>query len=187
MYWYRLSLLVCLAGLLSCSSETKFAEGEVPPEAFDLKAFFEDEIERLSQEGNCNLKQRMMIDGAEESINTTNPNWANLLQPFINSDINKEAWLENYRLKEEVLDDGRKTQIYTSVSSKMKTQRLGITFSAGGKEIGEIAIANEDSNFILSSSELLRYTKNERSFSIDKKQQYFFFPTQEIFLSSKCE
>jgi len=178
---------MCLLGLLSCDPETKVVEGKIPKEAFDLKAFFEAEIERLSQEGNCKLDQQMLIDGEKETINTPNPDWSNLLQPFIDSDINKVAWLENYRLKEETLDDGRKTHMYTSVTNKMKTQQLGMTFLAGSEEIEEIAITNEDRNFILTSSELLRYSKAERSFSIEKKQQYFFLPTQEIYLFAKCQ
>lgn len=179
MYWSKYTLFFCFLALLSCGHANERAVGNGLSEAFDLKTFFENEIERLSKDATYRLVQKISIDGEEEVTTSSDPNWSSILRPFIDSDINKTAWLENYVL-EESLENGNKVLNYKSSIQKMKTQQLRIVFNGQSDSVASVSVENQDNNFILSSTEDLFYNKAEVEFSIEKTQQYFFFAPQKI-------
>ena len=185
MYWFKRCLLIAAICFCSCQGAVKDVPGNVPEQVFDLKSFFEAETERLTNDKSCRLKRTTNIDGKEEMSRVSSPNWSALLKPFLDSDINKPTWLENYRF-EESEQSGNKVYRYRSAVEKMKTQDLQIVFKGKSDVVKSVGITNVANNFILSSSENLHYLASPTSFTIEKSQQYFFFAPQSIDISGSC-
>ncbi len=185
MYWFKRSFFICVICFSACQAEQKEVAGSVPETVFDLKSFFEAETQRLSSDKNCSLKRNTSIDGKEEVSTVSSPNWSALLKPFMDSDINKPTWLENYRF-EESEQGGNKVYHYRSAIEKMKTQDLQIVFKGKSDVVESVGLTNVANNFILSSSENLYYVASPTSFKIEKSQQYFFFDPQRIDISGSC-
>ena len=84
--------LLFIAALISGSCAEKEAEKEKPQSPFfDLKAYFQTEIERLQAE-QPRVRKTVMIGGQQEEKKLTRLNYEEELKVFLDSDINRTSW-----------------------------------------------------------------------------------------------
>jgi len=185
MCWYKTGILFLIVGLSACQPAPPPPPGEPVASIFDMAAFIDQEISELKSAG-CRLSQKLNIEGKEEVGGSSNPNWASLLKPFKDSDINKSAWIENYKLEKSEVG-GNTVHSYKTSASNMRTQELRVAFEGKSDQVISVDVSNVDDNFILRAEEKLRYYKPERSFEINKEQQYFFFEPQAISIKGSCK
>ncbi len=89
--------------------------------------------------------------------------WVNELELFRLSDINMEAWIGKY-----AVDSGQHYVEYRATDPELRTRRIVIHRSDEG-EIRHIHVANEASNMLYTSKELLDYYPDSL-YVIEKRQ-----------------
>jgi len=154
----RCSLFLLVLILSACSA---------PPEKeinsyVDIAGFFEAEAVRLDQ-ANPEVKKTVARNDATETRTVRDVNWKTELSLFAESDINKPAWRDSYRVTKK---DGNVT--YVATDTTLKTREINITKDSLGK-IREIKIKNQTNNMLYSSSEQLLYVPDS-VYQINKQQ-----------------
>lgn len=131
----------------------------------DLKAFFTDEISRLSKQ-KITVDKTVSRNGISESKKNIAPDWETELSLFLESDINKPAWSNSY-----LVDNNNDIISYTSADTKLRTRSIRITKNMKG-HIEEVSIVNSTKNPLYASSEELLYIRDSL-YQIIKKQDVF--------------
>jgi ketopantoate reductase len=146
---------VLLFGLASCtqgSSNTKKAEVQLP--FYDLKTYFKNEIDRLNQ-SNLQVEKVVKINEESEVQQLNDINYEQELKLFTNSDINRMAWFDKYKIDSIFEDRQLKALHYTALDEDLKTKSVQINFSK--QEIDQVLIENSTESFIASSMQSLAY------------------------------
>ena len=142
---------------------------------FDLKTFFEKEIGSL--ESIKAIKKKVIIDGVVEEQERKTFNLLEELASFIDADINRPAWLDQYEVDSIVNDEQQLQAIhYKALKPTLKTKELAITFEK--EEVTRINIQRGLSNMAATSVQELIYTSG-KGYSI-KKEQSLVFSTPKI-------
>ncbi|RYG09492.1 MAG: hypothetical protein EOO07_23780, partial [Chitinophagaceae bacterium] len=95
----KLYFLVFALALFSCN-QRKEAEANTDLLYFDVKGYFEKEINRL-QKLNPEVNKTVSINGAAENKIAKIANWTKELAIFVNADINKTSWKGSFKIKEQ--------------------------------------------------------------------------------------
>ncbi len=149
----------------SCSTESTSIEQTKP--FFDLKAFFSNEIMKLKTIKK--VKKVISFNGKVEENNFDILNYKEELSVFINSDINKNAWIDKYTIDSTFNAQKELNKLqYSANKESLKTQKIEINFL--NKQPSEIIITNISSNPIAIANQVLRYTPN-KGYRIDNTQQ----------------
>src|SRR5690606_13393364 len=130
---------------------------------FDLETYFLEEIQRL-QKDNPTIKKTVWIDGVPETKSLKISKWANELDLFLNSDINKPAWRNSYQV-----DSTQNQLIYKANEKGLRTRWIQIRKNAQG-DLVQISIRNETDNMIYRTEEILNYF-SDSLYSIEKNQR----------------
>jgi hypothetical protein len=154
-------VIILLFLLVSCTSENTNSEvREIY--YFDLKTYFTEEAEKLSQQKQLVNKSITHNDSVEEKQMQIN-NWTEELALFIESDINKTSWKDSYK------KDSTSNKItYTAKEDNLKTQSVEIEFSEN--KPSKFKIINKTHNYLYKTDEILEYIPGS-SYLINKKQQ----------------
>ncbi len=137
-------------GLASCGSGEK-AAGTVS--YFSLQAFFQNEFTRLARDSIALEKEAWLNDHFDHSFNPS-PDWPKELNLFIESDINKPAYLGSYTC--DTIDWGDSLAIqYRALEKSLRTRELEIRLR--GDSLTGIFIAYEDNNPVFTASRTMRY------------------------------
>ena len=137
-------LTVFLAG---CSSREN---SDTSKHFFDFKEYFEKEAIRLQKE-NPVIEKTVSQNTQPEKKELKLSNWEAELELFTESDINKPAWQDSYR----IVKSGLETQ-YVALDNDLKTKKILIRFSKEGP-VEQVSILNSIKNALYSSSEQLDY------------------------------
>jgi len=129
---------------------------------FDIKEFFEGEINRLSNEKPTIYKE-IQKNGQKEGKTITIKDWAKELDLFIESDINKPAWLTSYKT-----DINSDTTNYTALADELRVRSVQIIKIEN--RIASIKIESRDVNKLYESNERLSYYPD--SLYVIKKSQH---------------
>ena len=165
---------MALFTLVSCGEQ----ETSVTSNAyFNIEGFFKNEAARL-QKSNAALTKTASQNQHSETVNLKIANWANELELFSESAINKPAWKDSYKVKQ-----SKNTTTYTSTDDKLRTQKINVEKSIDGK-VKHIQIFNSSKNSLYSSLEELDYFPDSL-YSIKKKQDVLFLGTNNYFISGK--
>jgi hypothetical protein len=97
---------------------------------------------------------------------------------FTESDINKPAWRDSYRVVE---DSGRIS--YRALDSNLRTRSIVIKKDIAGKPT-QIDIINKTHNLLYQSREHLRYVPDS-IYSIDKKQHVILIGDNHYLVSGR--
>lgn len=144
--------------LISCKdTEQKSANRYI-----DLKGFFEGESNRL-QKLNLKINKSVGRNGIFESKNNITVDWKNELSLFTESDINKPAWNNSYKITGDSVNI-----FYTAIDSNLHTRFIHITKDTYGRLV-HISILNYTRNNLYNSSESLSYTPDS-TYKIIKHQ-----------------
>jgi hypothetical protein len=116
----------------------------------DIRGFFSEEAKRLEKQKTI-VNKTVRRNGIFEKKNNISPVWDTELSLFSESDINKPAWRDSYR----VHIDSTGTS-YTALDNKLRTRSIRIKKNKMDKLI-ELTVVNRTSNYLYSSSEELLY------------------------------
>lgn len=128
----------------------------------DIKGYFNQEVERLNKV-KTTISKTVSRNGVSEHKKNISPEWSTELALFSESDINKPAWSDSYKVN----TDGN-TISYIALDDELRTRSVVIKKSQNGKWI-ELAAVNRTSNYLYSSSEELLYIPDSL-YRIIKKQ-----------------
>ena len=173
----RLLLFTFLLGFLSCQSNTTTVSTASTFNAFfDLKKFFNQEISQLSNVKQ--FKKTISINGIEESQELTGLNLEEELAIFINSDINRPAWSDKYRVDSIFNEKKELVQLeYHSLDKKLKTQKLNVRYQ--DNSVISIEIIKNLDNAVAKSNQVLTYFA-QKGYRIHSRQALSFSETKEL-------
>jgi len=159
--------------LLGCQVESVKV---TQPPFFDLNDFFEKELTTFS-----NLKQinkTVILNGKKEEKTLKEFNLKKDLEIFTDSNINKVAWLDKYKVDSLSNENGLVKKItYQAIDDKVKTRKMVIEYSNG--EVKRISINNASSNQVASLNQNLNYIPKE-GYSIQSSQNVSLSESQEL-------
>ena len=153
------SLLCTILLILSCHAEKRLKETHF----FNLKVFFEQEANRLTKL-NKSVNKSVVHNNMRQHKTLIIPNWKAELSSFFESDINKAAWRDSYR----VLEDSQHIT-YTALDSNLRTRSITIKKNTNGAPI-QIDIINKTTNVLYQTQEQLTY-KPHLVYTINKRQR----------------
>lgn len=133
--------------LLSCGQrENKRINA---PSYFDINGYFEKEIERL-QKNNPTVLKEVLAKGETEQKNLKISNWKTELASFIEADINKAAWRNEFTSKKV----NSKT-IYSTNNAKIPIKFIEVTKNKN--KVTGIKIFKNSKNALYTSTDTLLY------------------------------
>ncbi len=145
--------------LPSCKPEIK--NDGATAKYFDLKAYFKADAARLSGIKKSTLKT-VTHNGTTESKEVNINNWERELSLFSESDINKPAWRDSYKVQTTPT-----MVIYMATDDDLKTREIIIN-KTGGK-VKYITIYNYTKNILYYTNEKLTYIPDS-IYKIEKTQ-----------------
>lgn len=116
---------------------------------FDVQAFFNKEIKRLS-ELNPTVYKTVSENGQQESKQLKINDWKRELKLFLAADINKAAWRSAFKI-----DKSDSLTTYTSLDEKIPIKKLSI-IKLKDKVI-EIEVINVNYNILYKATDTLNY------------------------------
>lgn len=150
--------------LFSCSntSESEVTSVQTGP-YFSIADYFRSEATRL-QRVDQEIIKTVSKNGDEEQQRKPIADWTNEFSLFIDSDINKPAWQNSYRI-----DSTATSLTYSSMDSTLRTETIHVEKSAAGA-VTHIHITNRVSNMLYVTEEQLDYYPDSL-YRIIKQQQ----------------
>ncbi len=139
---------------------------DIPSVFFDLKGYFNEEIQRLEKEAPT-VRKTARLNGKEEVLENQKINFSEELNVFKELDINKLAWTDKYIGDTTFVGDKISNIIYQAQVEDLKTKRLEITFANG--KVSSVGIESGSNSLIASSQKKLHYLPS-KGFSIDHQQ-----------------
>ena len=173
MRYVRLCMIARL--MLGCEPKTKSDFTHF----FSLSSFFEQEAARLSAQSGPVTKQ-VQYNSEVEQKQTTITDWKNELSAFSQSDINKPAWRDSYRMKQ----DGMRI-CYEALDSTLRTRSICIQKNVSGKAT-QVDIVNQTSNMLYQSREQLVYIPDSL-YRITKQQHVIFIGDNRYQISGRFQ
>ena len=128
----------------------------------DLTKFFSSEITKL-EKLEPYVRKTVSRNGLRETKSLNNINWKSELSLFIESDINKSAWKNSYKII-----NNKNEVTYTALDSSLRTKRILVTRSPEGM-VEKVLIVNKISNMLYESTEELLYI-TDSIYTINKQQ-----------------
>jgi hypothetical protein len=116
----------------------------------DIRGFFEAEAIRLSK-ADPTVKKTVARNDATETRSVSNIDWKTELSLFAESDINKPAWQDSYKV---TVSDTSIT--YVATDTTLKTREIQISKGPDGN-IRRVSIQNNTHNMLYASVEYLVY------------------------------
>ena len=171
--------ILSIAILLTVASCTKQENTGKQYFYFDVEGFFKAEASRLDQV-NPNVSKTVRKNKDTETRNLKIDDWQTELELFKSSDINKPAWRNSYKTETK----GGLIS-YTATSPELRTRNLVIEKDGTGK-VKRISTANEVSNPLYSSTEILEYYPDSL-YKIQKKQNVKLLGENTYFISGKIK
>lgn len=170
-------LALCVLG--ACTKDMPSSHGMsevVTKRHFDLKGYFEGEVQRLGSKGRA--KKMVVANGIVETKSQDSVDFQSELAMFSASDINRPAWSDKYVT--DSLFDEQKQLVHlkcTSLEKSLKTQSIEVDFRQG--TISKVQIRNNTTNAIASSNQILTY-EPAVGYSIESTQKVSFSDSQDF-------
>lgn len=158
---------ICLLFFLIACAEKPI---EKTRKYFDIKALFASQIVVLGKEKSI-FKKEISINGEKEIKELSAINWEKELDPFLQSDINKPAFLQSY----EIVETDSTLRYLLKAGEKQPISSIWMMKKRNSKDITYIEIA--------ASSENLLYSWNKTLIAIFKNgflQKYSVIGDQKI-------
>ncbi len=148
-----------------CASSPEVAQPELS--FFSLQNFFKAEINRLNAE-KPEVEKRIELNGQSESLKTSDIDWNKELSFFLESDINKPAWLHSYEV-DTVTKNNQREISYKALEDKLLVRTLTLLFSDKAKNPHTIKIKRSTKNLFYTSDMDLMYSTQQ--YEISSKSQ----------------
>lgn len=145
---------------------------------FSLKQFFDTEIQSL-QSQQIVLHKFATLNGETEKKALSEIDWKTEFTPFINSDINKPAWKDSYRIDSTASQFGELKIVYTANNPDLRTQEIVVTFEKDAITPKEIRITNQTQNPIYDTTEKLQYVVG-KTYLIENQQKVMWMESDNF-------
>lgn len=133
---------------------------------FSTEAYFNNEIDRLSSK--TGFTKYVDFNGKKEDMQLDTLSLAQEFIPFINSDINKVIWSDQY-VCDSILAGQQLIQLNCRCSNpKLKTKKLDVVFVNG--KVSSVSIENHMSKMLMKTNEFLEYQK-DKYYQISRVQE----------------
>lgn len=134
------------------------------------------EVQRLS--GQRQISKTTTINGKSEQHTLQQVDFNKELAVFVNADINRPAWLDQYQIDSLFNTSGQLNGlVYTSKNEDLKTKRFEIALE--GARVSKIMIKNISESLIAHVEQDLVY-EPAKGYSISSFQRLIFFPESNI-------
>lgn len=156
-YCFAIFTTAGLLLLVACGQvepQRQLAKDALSPAFFDLKAYFEQEVQRLSQ-SKPQVFKKVTINGAEEQQNLEQIDFQQELQVFAQSDINRPNWLEKYHADTTFFNGHPSRILYKAMEEKLRTRLIDIEFEQN--TVSKITIQNGGKSIVAGSQQELIY------------------------------
>ena len=126
-----LSLFCCLMALFLWACPRGEVENQLKLSPFfDLQDFVDQEVTRLKTSG-IRAEKTIELNGKSETQNLDAVDFDQELVLLRNADINRPAWLDQYKV-DSLMEGGKLRQLsYQALSEELRTQRLIINYDDG--------------------------------------------------------
>ncbi len=154
---YIIFLIVPIALGLACSDR---AMDDMPTKLFfDLEDYFNQEKARLHTQ---QAQKTVSINGVEEVQNINGGSFDDEFELFANSDINKIAWLDKYRVDSLYNYNGDLLSkiTYTALDENLRTQLLEVIYD--NNQVTRINIDNLMKSIIVDARQTLTYISGKQ-------------------------
>jgi len=141
----------------------------------DLKGFFDSEAQRLTK-ADPEIKKTVARNDDSETRLIKGIDWKVELSLFAESDINKPAWQDSYK----IINQAGKT-VYLASDSSLRTREISINKDTSGK-ITKVRIVNQTKNLLYSSVEQLVYIPDSL-YQISKQQHVAVIGENRYFIN----
>jgi len=143
---------------------------------FDLKEYFKKETEKWAKLRG--FQKSTEINGQKESHTFDTLNFAEEFAMFSNADINRLAWIDQYKVDSTYATDGSLSAIsYQALRPDLQTQKVKIDFSE--KQASFISIHRLMENALMNSSMVLEYDPG-KSYRIQSNQKLRISEAREM-------
>lgn len=180
-FFYRFLFVFTLVTMIACEQVPSINQNNTELFFFDLKGFFDTEIDYLN-EHQPSLYKKIRYKEQEEEKVVSIKDWKKELKVFYDSDINKPSWKDKYTLDSTQLDNGLSLLHYQAIDENLSTQVLDVKLK--GKEVHSILIIKKASNQVYESQQYLTYIP-KKSYSIKKTQDVVFFDEDDYNIDAK--
>lgn len=170
-------IIITAVSLALGSCQERLPEEEKPQSPFfDLKSFFQQEVDRLQAE-QPSVKKIAMIGGQVEEHDFDQLNYQDELKVFLDSDINRASWWDRYQI-DSTLQNGQLAAIsYQALSEKLKTRSLELQFAEG--KVSRVTIENQTKSPTVTFFQQLTYDP-EKGYTIFTRQNVTMSPQEEM-------
>jgi hypothetical protein len=183
----KLYIIFSLLIFSNCKEGVPQYLGNTTP-LFDLKGFLDNEIATHLKDVKT-VKKTVTVNGKTETKEVAIKDWKEELKPFFNSDINRPAWRDKYKVLNLNQDKDYDTiffnKQYDALDKNLKTQRIELGFGVEYKVIvdkymnridtiaqmqaSQVSVFNTGNSGINQSYQLLSYDQN--GYTIISKQK----------------
>ncbi|MEQ8705972.1 MAG: hypothetical protein RIC19_18730 [Phaeodactylibacter sp.] len=177
------ALAISLAIFFSSCQEQPVSAGGQPEPFFDLKAYMEKQIEALNQEQSA-VRKAILVDGQRETKQLDSLDYRIELKTFLNSDINRKAWVDKYTTDSTLEGSYLKEVTYTATAEKLKTRLLRIRYDQN--EVSDIYIENRTNSIVADVRQELHF-QPEVGYRLRTTQETVLSEAQEIEVTVKWE
>lgn len=145
-------MVILLAACQPVSEETQ--QDPTPQVFFDLKGYFNQEVQRLNTL-QPEVTKTVAINGKSETKQWTHLNYQPELDIFAQADINRLDWIDKYSV-DSTFQNNQLTSIeYKALEDKLRTRHISIQFKNGS--VSKISIENGGKNMAAGSQQELGY------------------------------
>ena len=133
---------------------------------FDLKKYFKDQAEKFEIK-NISAEKILVNDKDTQQVVINNVDWEVEFAPFINSDINKPALRDSYKI-DSIYDQKNLSIIkYLSLDEKQSVSQIQIHFR--NDIISHVFIESSTSNYVYNSAQVLSFIP-DKGYTIEGEQ-----------------
>lgn len=142
--------------LISCQSQSEqnASAKAFEPVYFDLKGYFEQEVDRL-ENADMTVRKRVSVDDKSEEKELNSLDFAQELEVFTKSDINRPDWVGKYQV-DSVFQNNELAKIeYQALDEQLRTRRINVEFANGS--VAKIFVRNGGNSKVAGSEQELTY------------------------------
>ncbi|TKC03863.1 hypothetical protein [Pedobacter frigoris] len=117
---------------------------------FDVKGYFENEVNRL-QKSSPAIYKMVEVNGSTETKTVKITDWKKELAIFSEADINKDSWKGLFKIIKQA-----DKETYVSDNEKVPIKEIEITYTSS-KEVSKLLIIVKNNNSLYTSADSLFY------------------------------
>jgi len=176
----RLMLMVIAVVLVSgCGDVDNTSAHSIQKPFFDLRAYFQGQISGLT--GTNGVRKRVSANGKTEEKTFADIDFGRELSMFLNSDINRPAWLDKYKIDTlRIENDSTRSKMiaYTTANEQLKTKDVKVYLDKNDVPV-EIDISNVDKSAFSDWRQDMTYRAG-RGYRISNDQHFIFSKDSKV-------